>query len=293
MDNKQVIESYFRKLMYKHSIFMLSEHSKKTLAKGSELTTGLNAYLDMLKKQTTMITNAIQTSNAFIKEITKDLSKLPPKENYIYETVNGMLSYKGRDIINNIKEPMAPEKKKTQPPVIERVFLSDINHYIKLRRVTDLNHIPTMFNYYDNPKDKTNKPGIYCCISPNVYIKVQFPIVVDSTKDYNKGKSIRCKYSTIDVCNDQRKKMASYHKSPVRMCNFAHKNEKLVKIGYPSRCPILPRFGDAAHLMNDIKILQITDIKTILLHGFNDIISSAIWFDSNGVTGTYDDIDLA
>jgi hypothetical protein len=207
-----------------------------------------------------------------------------------------MLSYKGRDFIINDKKPTEENVQEPNKPQlkIERILIPDIGYYMKLYKVNKLDQIPPMFCYYENPDDKVNKPGLYCSIIPGVQIRIPFPTIIDSTKEYGRGSSIRCKYKSKDTCNEQRNKMAKYHNSGIRLCNFAHTGEKIIKIGYPSRCSIIPRFGDCSTLINDIKTVKMPDIKNILLYGLNDIATSAIWLDCNKISNVvYNDIEYA
>jgi hypothetical protein len=168
---------------------------------------------------------------------------------------------------------------------------------MKLPVVSDIKKIQPMFCYFKGDQQYTE--GIYCCIIPNVFIKVPFPEIIDSTKEYDRGHSIRCKYKTKKLCDDQRGKMAKYHKSQVRICNFAHNGEEITKIGYPSRCATIPNFGNPSTFANDLKIVDTSDIKNIMFYGVNDLIASAIWFDytnSNTNSNTaviFDNLQLA
>jgi len=205
-----------------------------------------------------------------------------------------MLSYKGRDHIERKKQITIPRPiVKSTKEENKRVLLHEIDYQFKTYTVDNLTNIKPMFGYYNNPSDKINPPGLYCCIVPSVYIKVPFPELIDSTREYSRVRSIRCKYRDKNICDEQRFKMARYHNSNLRTCNFAHRGEQIIKIGYQSRCSSIPRFGDPATLLRDVKNVNLEEIKNVIMYGLNDIISSAVWFDYNNISNvTYPDIDI-
>ena len=173
-----------------------------------------------------------------------------------------------------------------------RVLIKPIGYWFKVKTVKKLENIPPMFSYYESESKKSD--GLYCCLIPNVYVKIPFAKVIDSTMDYGRIRSVKCKYGTKQQCDEQRNKMSYQHNREIRVCNFAHQGEKIVKIGYPSRCQKMPNFGNTNTLISDIKILQYSDVKNILFYGLNDIFSSAVWMDCNGVNKKIiNDLDYA
>lgn len=172
--------------------------------------------------------------------------------------------------------------------------IEEVGYYMDFPTVSNFSDISPMFYYYDNPNDKINEPGIYCSIIQGVIIKIPFPVIVDSTREYSRGRSIKCKYEKRSVCDENRDSMAKRYNSELRKCNFAHEGEDIVKIGYPSRCSTMPRFGNASTLTKDINIVKISDIKNVLLYGLNDVIVSAIWFYHHKQRpGVYSRVDVA
>jgi hypothetical protein len=287
------LNSAFSDIVKKYNKFQLSNHTKSSIIEGNNILHDGVAILGQLKTYTNALETLLSDCQDFIEEVEADLSQKPRKEDYVYHTHNGMLSYLGRDLIIKNKTSVEKEQKNgnvggnvvgnttsnttISPQPIERVLIDDIGYYMKLPIVSDVKKIQPMFCWFKG--DSTYQPGIYCCICPGVYTKVPFPETIDSTKEYNKGRSIRCKYKSKVLCDDQRSKMAKYHESQVRICNFAHVGEKIVKIGYPSRCASVPSFGNPATLTNDIKIIDLDSIKNILLYGLSDTFISAVYFD--------------
>jgi hypothetical protein len=271
-------------IISRYDKFQLSLHTLETVDQGNVIITDGMTLINILKHHTHVLETVLSDCQDFIGKVSDILIFEQPKEDFVYATFKGMLSYKGSD---NIPKKVIEEKQVTKPtaPKIERVLIPEIGYYLNVQKVDKLTDVPSIFTWYDNPRDTENPPGLYCTIISGVHVRIPFPAVVDSTKEYSRGRSIRCKYATKTLCDDQRSKMAIYHNSQVRTCNFAHAGEKIVKIGYPSRCA-KANFGNSDSLTKDIRLVNISDIKNILLYGLNDIMSSIIWMDYNHVENT-------
>jgi len=271
----------FSQLTQEYNKLQLLSHSKQTRKKCKQFLTNGTRLYNHIKMHLNSLEALLSDCEEYLQEIDDDLSATLPKEDYVYETSNGMLSYLGRDhIVKDTKKI----NKATKIPRYEKYYIKEIDYSLNLPIVNQLHDITSMFYYYNNNKDKKNPPGIYCSILPGIYIKVAFPTVVDSTKDSNKTKSVKCKYGTLVACIEQREKMAKYYNSSIRVCNYAHKNEKIIKVSNPSRCIAVPKIGNASTLLSDIKLVNLSDIKHLLLYGLNDIFTAAIWFDYNHIT---------
>lgn len=348
--NYQVqLNNAFSQLVGKYNKLLLKEHTINSITEGNNLLTHGTTLINTIKKHIQSLETLLCDCGDFVEDVYNDLSYPHPKEDFVYGTTNGMLSYKGREYIekkkrtfpisylnacllnddkfigtnsttksNNSKSTTKSNNTNSNNHTnnitnsnnhtnnnnnkgsassmnnVNRTLIPDIGYRLKINTTDKLQSIPQMFKYYNNKNDKDNPPGVYCCIVPNVYIRVQFPSVIDSTKEYSRVKTIRCKYHDKLTCDDQRKKMANYHRSTLRTCNYAHKGDTIVKIGYPSRCSRLPRFGNPQTLGKDIKIIGINEIKNILMYGLSDLISAAVWFDYNKITKkTYSFINIA
>jgi hypothetical protein len=243
---------------------------------------GMLSYIgrDYIPKQITMA-----------ERITKQII-LPPIQSI---TTNSSNSAHPTSVQSNSIHPAHPTHSAhpTHPtPIIERTLIPELGYYLKLPTVTDLKQIPPALYYLkpgkesgkESGKDSNQLPGIYMNLSHGNYVRIPFPEVVDSKKEYDRKHSIRCKYSSKQECDTQRSKMAKIYNSNVRICNFAHNGETIVKIGYPSRCPSVPNYGNPSTMSNDIKQISINDIKNTLLYGLNDIMVSVIWLDYNTTT---------
>lgn len=291
----------FSGIINRYNKFQLSNHTSETIKSGNAIISRGLELLRLIKSHAVALETALRDCQDFMEDVTDDLSVVSKKEDFVYATVKGMLSYKGRDFVPKPTKPLPPKPLPKLPPKLpptiklpalpgsipkpltKRVLIPEIKYYLNMRCVSDLKSIQPMLAYYNNPNDRVNKPGLYCTLMPNVHVRVPFPDVIDSTKEYGRGHSIRCKYITSAVCDEQRTKMAHYHNRQVRTCNFAHTGEKLVKIGYPSRCA-KPSFGNSQSLVTDRKLISLSDIKNILLYGLNDIMSSIVWLDCHRMT---------
>jgi hypothetical protein len=143
-------------------------------------------------------------------------------------------------------------------------------------RLTDIKPAMNWFN-----GDKHNPEGLYMCLSDNVHVQVPFPDVLDSTRDHNRSRTVKCKYDTHEQCNSIRMDLAKRYESRMRDCYFAHRGDQYTKIGSTFRCAKNPRFGNHAYLNNDMPDIDYNDIKNILMYSLSDVALSAIWSQSN------------
>lgn len=267
-DSYLALSTILSELVKKYNRFQLAEHSKDSIIEGNNILTSGASIVHLLKSYTKTIENVLVECRDFIDEIEEDLSQQPREEDFVYHTANGMLSYVGRDLISKKTKPQIPQ----QLTQNSRTFIKEVNYHMRLPQVTNLKQIPPMFYVY--------KTDIYCCIAPNIYLQVPFSEMIDST-EHNRSRSIRCKYKSKITCGEQRNRMAKYHNTTMRTCNFAHTNEEIVRIGYPSRCAAIPNFGNPATIVKDMDKIDIDDIKNILLYGLSDCFTAAIWLDYN------------
>jgi hypothetical protein len=288
-----LLDDIYSKLVMSFNKIQLQEYSKNTLEKSDELVRTGSQILTTLKTHVANLETLLVNTAEYSQEIKDDLSHEPTDE-YVFVTKNGMLGYPGKDFIHYMKYVKQFKKNKaaqsqtqsvTQSvvqsvvqPVVqpsEKHLITEIGYYLKLPSVSDLNDIPSAMYFYNN--------GIYMRLPNNNVVKIPFPETVDSKKEYDRKHSIRCKYQTKTECVAQRKKMANLHNSQVRICNYAHENEKLIKIGYPSRCPNVPNFGNPTTMSQDIKHVNKHDIKNTLMYGLSDLVSCVVYFDYNNI----------
>lgn len=166
---------------------------------------------------------------------------------------------------------------------------ADLGFNFKMPIVDRLADMPSALYWYRG--DSKHPPGVYICLSRGFYVQVPFPDVVDSTKDFNRTNSIKCKYQTTAECNMIRSDLAKKHNSDVRPCNFAHSGNKYMKIGTTFRCAANPRFGNHHYLKDDINTIDSTDINNILMYSLSDILLSSIWVQKHNRNDILTNID--
>lgn len=250
---------------------LVSKYNKMKLSKitdvyesSDEIITEGYTLLKVLRLHTNTLEDMLAETHNYVEDINIDIS-----DNMIHTTDSDMLIYKTNKFVHK--------------PLHVNIDIKPIKYHRKFKQVDKLEKIPEMFVWYNNPKDKYNKPGIYVCVYSGVYVRVPFPQVVDSNMSNNKTNSIRCKYTNKCLCGEQRKKMAITHNSLLRKCNFAHQGEKLKKIGHVSRCPSCPHFGNSTTLVEDCKQINLLDIKNVLLYGLNDLFSAMVWLSIHNI----------
>ena len=249
-------------------------------------------YKNILLDEIESLNNNVDLISNKIEFITNDLKNNKKYSSYVYHTAGGMLSYPGReellnelnkkDNLNNLKNKNTTKlENKTKPKfIIKNVIIDELKYNIKLNVVNNLKDIPVALYYYEG--DKVNSKGIYINVLDNNIIKVPFPEIV-SSKETDRKHSIRCKFENKIECNNQRERMAKKHGGSVRVCNFAHSSDLMIKLGINARCPNSPQYGNPSTVKEDIKNINMADIKNLLLYGINDLALAAIWMNYNKI----------
>lgn len=295
-DNKESYITYlddiFEKIVKSFNKLQLEEYNPETLKKSKELISKGSELLSTLQTHVSSIKTLLSDCSDFIDEMQEDLTSTPKDGDYVYHTKNGMLGYPGKEFIidlmknkTNPKEStIAPIKQETvlpeQKAVEQKTLIPEIGYYMKVVQVADLKHIPPALYYYSG-----DQPGLYMRLPNNNLFRIPFPEIVDSKKEYDRKHSIRCKYHTKAECDAQRMKMSKMYNSTVRTCNFAHSGDRIIKIGYPSRCPSVPDFGNPASMSNDIRQITEDDVKNLLLYSLSDLLAATVWLDYTGKSG--------
>ncbi len=346
-----ILDDTISRIIKHYNKLQLEDHTKNIITSGNNLLTTGSNLLYSLKSHVKLLETLLSDCYDFVEEVKEDLSQPRRKEDFVYMSSNGMLSYAGRDLIRNevkkevnvLQDVSVKQEQEEKKPLIkyERVLISEIGYYLKLPVVTDLKHIPSALYYLKNSSSdsdscnnvtannvaannvvansihsnntdnnisniSTNKrnntaittvttskqntvkhntktekvrSGVYINLGNGNYARIPFPEIIDSKKEYDRKHSIRCKYSTKKECDEQRYKMSRFHNTQIRICNFAHEGDAIIKIGYPSRCPAIPNFGNPSTISSDIKNINMSDAKNLLMYGLSDIINSIIWFD--------------
>jgi hypothetical protein len=193
------------------------------------------------------------------------------------------------DIVNK-EELQERNSKKCVTPVLENDFEcnpilyknisnitgKNVGDTCKIPIVNTLNEIPSALYWFNG--NKSNPKGVYICISHKFYVKIPFPDIVDGTKDFNRVRTIKCKYNNIEECIKKRNSNSNRPNSFIHKCNFAHKGEKYVRVSNVFRCPDMIHFGRHATLKEDLSNIDEYNIKMMLLNSLSDLFISNLWF---------------
>ena len=272
------LDESFSKIIRAYNKLQLEDYTSDTINKGKELKNKGYNLLSLLKSHINGLETMLSNCALFVAEIEEDLMCEPKNDNYVYQTKNGMLGYPGKEFIKNIietqKKAIAPEvQPKPLKESIQKILVPEVGYNLKIPVVADIKDIPNALYYCKNAN------GLFMRLPNNNILKMPFPETVDSRKEYDRKHSIRCKYHTKQECDSQRKKMARSYNSTLRVCNFAHEGDRIIKIGYPSRCPNMPSFGNPQTMASDIKQVSEDDVKNLLLYGLSDFMACVIWLD--------------
>lgn len=179
---------------------------------------------------------------------------------------------------------------KTQYKKMSKIYDVNLSHQYMFPNIPRLENIPPAIYWFNG--NNSHPKGLYMNINGNLIIKIPLPNVIDSTKEQNREKTIRCRYNTTQECYNYRKETAKKYKSHIRKCFYTHKGEQFAKIGANFRCPNLPRFGNHENLNNDITKIRISDIRCMLLYASSDILLSSLWYQRNNQRHIMSDIEI-
>lgn len=317
-----ILGAHFNNIVKEFNNVQLSDYTKNTIEHANDLLYSGNNLRNILKTHLASIDNLLSDCSNLVSEITEELSVERPVGGYVYHTTKGMLSFPMRDLMVEPYGPILPcapytvspyvspttvpsytvpckylsqlYELRTEPHIEPRIepvdtIIPHINYNLKIPHVSDLSQIPPAIYYSDKPTS-----GLYMRLINNNIVQIPFPEIIDSKKEYNRNHSIKCKWGDKRECLIQRQKLAKIHNSVIRTCNFAHSGDQLVKVGYPSRCPTIPSFGNPSTFKDDLKYVTETDVKNMLMYGLNDIIIASTWLDyANIVNTTFDKLDYA
>lgn len=227
---------------------------------------------EIVEKHMQKINALVERCEKYAKNLEDDINT-PRSEDFVYQTKRHMLSYKS----NNDKI-----KIKDLPFKIEQnsINISPLNYTMTLPIIKTLDELYKQHSIFYCEETKS----LWIVLPGANLVKVPFPEIIDCTKSTEKSNSIRCRYQSKSICGD--KKQGFWH------CNYAHQGEKMVKLGYPMRCPAIPNFGNPETIRKDIQYVSLPDIKSLLMYGLNDVMIASIWMDYNGKKNQkYDNVD--
>jgi hypothetical protein len=187
------------------------------------------------------------------------------------------------DVNKLIKNDSITKKEYEHTPILYKsltsIYKNNIGFNFQIPIINKLNEMPSTFYWYNG--DKTNPPGIYSCLSRGFYIRVPLPNVIDSTQNYTRTGTVRCKHNNPKDCYDVRLELSKRHNSNIRECNFAHEGDTYTKLGTSFRCPGLPRFGNHTYMKEDLSVVSKSDIKIMLMYASSDMLLTSLWFQKN------------
>jgi hypothetical protein len=282
------VSTHIRQICDRFNRIQLLSHNVDNIATGKKLLNYHNEILITLKSQVKSLETVINASTEIIQDMTDDLIQETREDDFVFSTSLGMLSYNGRSITKERRRMPAMIKDTTAPPkptISTRTLIPQIHYHLHVPHIRKLEEAKPMFYWHEE--------ALYVRLLNDVYAKVPFPDIYDSAKNYERRCSVRCKYRTKEICDKQRAEVAKLYNSQVRVCNFAHAGEKIVKIGYASRCPSRPNYGNPSTIAEDSKNVSLDDIKSMLLYGLNDLIIAAIWLDYKKEKIVFDDLTIA
>jgi len=289
---------YIKLLKHGHSIYTESSNSN-TIDSAQKL----ESYSTYLKQMNDKLKTILDLTSMYAKECNNKADEIreiidinsrnaddPSKMFLAYKEMHKGMSWADITEIEDEKELVlkAVNKAITGPNKSEyshanimykdlsKIYGKDIGFDCKIPIINKLNEMPSALYWYDG--DQKNPQGIYTCVSRKFYVQVPFPNVVDGTKDFNRTRSIKCKYNTTDECLELRRDLATRYNYKIRDCNFAHSGDKYTKIGTSFRCPNIPRFGNHMFLKQDLENLPDCDIKMLLMYSLSDVLLSSLWF---------------
>lgn len=312
-DMKLINDVYTRVLKMGKKLYLGSDNN--TTVKTAQNLESYVGYLDNLNEKLTTIRNLTEKFSEQCLEKAVEIREQIHEENkYIGDPSRMFMAYGSRyrnmswANINSMEETNdktlksiedmsvnTPEKKDyAYMPVlyknISTMYGVELGGNFKVPIVNRITDMPAALYWYKG--DARYPPGVYICISRGFYVQVPFPNVVDSTKDFNRIGSVKCKYNTTKECHAIRHTMAQKYKSDVRVCNFAHSGDRYTKIGTSFRCASTPRFGNHNHLKTDTRKIDTADMNNILMYSLSDLLLSSIWAQTHARNGILTNIDI-
>lgn len=291
----ECLETVFSQLVLKFNALTIAKPTVETMTTGVELVQDGHKLLSVLKTHMRYLETTLASCEEFNEDLQADIcldETVETSDQFIYGTKAGLLFYPGKETFLPSKKqymaqmidreqpktdaPKKPTKEEVPFDKVPKVLIPEINFPMKIPNVKALKDIPPAFYMHESK--------IYIRINNDNLLQVPFPEVIDSKKEFDRKHSIRCKYIQRAECDSQRVRMARTFNSPLRTCNFAHEGDYMVKIGYPSRCPGMPSYGNTATMAQDIKSVRLDDVKNLILYGLNDLFSAMVWLEYHNCT---------
>jgi hypothetical protein len=274
-----------------HMTLKLTPFSKKTLGVGKLYISKVKDLLLNFHNHMSSIESIVSDTQDLLEEIKDEITIDDQKGDYVHTSKNGKLVYRHERFIKNDTMDIvsaAPKKKAgilTLEPIRKKnnkilTYIPEYGTNINIQHTNDPNTLSDIFQFY--------KGGVYCCISNRNLIKVPY-IHINESKAMNRSFSIRCRFGTKENCKNFNK----FNRTD-KECMFAHKGEKMTKIGYATRCNQIPDFGNPETFIRDVSKISLDDIRTILMYGVNDLFIAALWMEYHDIKNkVIENLDIA
>jgi len=257
------------------NIIQCEPRTFETIGKARNYVEKYRKLLDTIQKQAKKLVTLTDNCEELAESLQDDIDT-PRSDDFVYQTKRFMLNYKSSDMKN-----ISPKIKEI-PQKIETVAvnLSAFGYSMHLPTIRTMEELHKLHSIYYCEETKS----IWMVLPGANLVKIPFPDIIDCTKSTEKTNSIRCRYQSKAICGD--------NKQGFWTCSYAHTGEKMVKLGYPIRCPTVPNFGNPTTIRRDIQHVKLNDIKSLLMYGLNDLIVAAVWLNYNGKKDQqYDTVD--
>jgi hypothetical protein len=230
----------------------------------------IRQYIDLYNKYELSDDTLFKTYGDIYKNVSwADMDEYDNKCIDISKKVDMFISKKYDNSIN-VKQP----KFKT----LSSINNVNIGFDFKIPIVDKLGNIPPSLYWFSGGGG--NPAGIYTSPHKGFYIQVPLMDVIDPDKS-TAYKTIKCARGSKKQCTSIRKKTAHKKKYNYSECKYAHSGETFKKIGSYFRCNKMPHFGNNETLSSDFDIVELRDIKTMLMHSTSDLLLSYLWFQKN------------
>jgi hypothetical protein len=122
--------------------------------------------------------------------------------------------------------------------------------------------------------------GVYMCIADNFYVEIPISEIDFSGTPMRVA---RCECGTSEECEKLRNSENNgssfsqrLSKIKKKTCISVHRGETYSRIGHVDRCAY-KQFGNFETLQKDMDTIDVSNIKSILMHALNDIFLAAVW----------------
>ncbi len=244
---------------------------KDMVADGKETAQKMRLLLDAFRLHINTLESIIKDTVELTENIASSIQVDDTKSEYVHASGsgNGILVYKDKRFVD---KPPAPKKKAIKmlnhidEPRRAVTYIQPYNSNLTMLHVNEL-AFEESFRYYNG--------GVYFCLGHRNYAKVPYVNIIDN-KTTNKARSIRCRFGSKELC-----KRSGY--SNRQECFFAHDGETMIKVGYPGRCGQIVDFGNPSSFNFGVSKIGISDIRTMLMYGLNDLFVVMLWLEYHGI----------